>query len=280
MSDALTESDRPIYFIGCDMGGWHNTSKVKGDALAACKWVNGDLLHVEATANVAFFPVASDGPLEKCISAAIKEHAKIIVAIDAALGWPASFARLVAEARIGQHNFSFERGSAIANPYLYRETERFIKSHVLTGAKERPLTAVGDKFGNNSTKAQALVVWLNERLKAFRPPFDTWDRLIARTANHSIIEVYPAASMKSELFKRLVWPLHLRDMGNIGSSDIADAMRCAMTGMCYAAHLGMITSNPDFPMLWMPDEVPDSELNRESIESEGWIFSPRLNKGE
>ena len=275
MSSTQTEFDRPIYFFGCDMGGWHNKHKNKGDAIAVCKWINGSFHHVEATANLTFYPIDRDNPLANCIAAAIDDKAKVIISIDAALAWPICFAKLVSEASGGKHDFSFSLSSVIQNPYLYRDTERFIKHHVQKGPKERPLTAVGDKFGNNSTKAQALVVWLNRQLAgSYRPPFDSWNRDSARKADYSIIEVYPAASMKSKRFKKLTWPSHTLDMDSVGRSDIGDAKRCAMTGVCYAQEVGMLPHDDERPDVYCPDHPLVSDDIRTAIEQEGWIFCP------
>ena len=191
-----------IYFFGCDMGGWHNTSQTKGDALAVCKWDGTQLEHVDATAAITFFPIKPDQSLYQHLNTAKSEDAEIIVGIDAALSWPEKFTQLTREAHSFTHDFGFKLKDSVNNPYLYRETERFIKRHVQTGKNERPLTTVGDKFGNNSSKAQALAAWFFQHLSdAYRPPFDDWDGVKARVAKHTLIEAYPAASMNSAKFK-------------------------------------------------------------------------------
>lgn len=278
MSNAQNDA-RPLYLFGCDMGGWHNKKNDKGDALAVCKCVGTNCSHVEATAALTFFPVSQNGPLVKALTVALSEQATIIVCIDAAFSWPETFRQLVAEVPQSTHEFSFTLTEAINNPYLYRETDKFIKSLVLQN--RNPLTAVGDKFGNNSSKAQALVRWfLDQMPDAYRPPFHEWDRDRAQKARHTIIEVYPAASMKSKAFKQLTWPPHSQDMGQIGNSDIADAMRCAMTGFCYAAQLEMFEPKGSFPALWLPDDALVAGINRERLRTEGWIFSPKASAGK
>ena len=151
---------RPVYFFGCDMGGWHNKDNDGGDALAVCQWTGDRLLNVEATAALTYYPVVEDGPLMKWLSRAINDNARVIVCIDAALAWPMQFRQLVNQASSGKHKFCFDLDGAINNPYLYREAERFIKQRVMTGNKEWLLTAVGDRFGNNSSKARHLLLGL------------------------------------------------------------------------------------------------------------------------
>ena len=261
------------------MGGWHNTNKDGGDALAVLRLSGATMEHLEATAALTYFPVSDDGPLARLLSSAQEEQARIIVCIDAALAWPDSFVRLAMDAKTARHKFPVQlTDGAINNPYLYRETERYIKKHVMTGNNERPLTAVGDKFGNNSSKAQALVAWLFQKMPtAYRPPFDKWNREIARKARHTILEVYPAASMKSGSFKKMTWPPYSQDMASIGSTDITDAKRCAMTGVCYAAFVGMNSALNGLPPVITPDDVQTDDFDPALLESEGWIFCPRRN---
>lgn len=264
-----------IYFFGCDMGGWHNTSLTKGDALAVCRWNQGALEHVGETAALTFFPVEPEQGLARCLDKCLENGYEVIVCIDAALSWPSRFAELTREAQSFEHNFDFDLTDSINNPYLYRETERFIKRRVQTGSNERPLTAVGDKFGNNSSKAQALAGWLFGRMdKPYRPPFDAWHIDRARAAKHTIIEVYPAASMKSAKFRKLEWPTSSQRMEDMDNSDIADAKRCAMAGFVYAASIGKIRAE-NCPAILTPDDIEDDEFSKSALRIEGWIFAPK-----
>ena len=272
MSDTQ-ESDRPILFFGCDMGGWQSKDEKKGDALAVSKWVGEELHHIEATAAVQFFPVDEDGPLARLVRDALNDRSKIVVAIDAALGWPREFARLVAAAPNGVPYDSRRFESAITNPYLYRETERFIKSHI---RRDRdPLTAPGDKFGNNSSKAQMLAAWFRTKLpNAYRPPFSGSDREKAKSSEHTIIEVYPDASRQSQKFVDLRWPKYQPRLAEAGQKDIADAQFCSMTGVCYAMQMGIIPHVTGYPSVCCPDDDDASSERQQTIEQEGWIFAP------
>ena len=151
----------PVYFFECDMGGWHTK---KGDALAICKWNEGAWEFLKPECKNFFYPTPEKGLVERHLRAALEANARIIIAIDAALAWPIGFVELVQNAPSANHLASFIPTGSIYNPYLYRETERFVKKFVLTGNKERPLIAPGDKFGNNSSKAQTLAAWFKAKL--------------------------------------------------------------------------------------------------------------------
>ena len=275
MTQSASQSNGNIYFFGCDMGGWHTD---KGDALAVCKWDGSELQHVEATAGALFHPVTDNGPLMKWMNTVQEEDARFVFAIDGALAWPTKFAELVASAPSAEHRCTLKPSDAISNPYLYRQTERFIKNHLLTTNTERPLSAPGDKFGNNSSKSQVLAAWMKTKFpNVYRPPFDQWDTTKARESAATLIEVYPAASLKSPQFRNLLWPLLKQSMGDVGNTDIADAKRCAFTGICYAATVGLLRPPPDWPTVFLPSEATSGEIAVELIQKEGWIFAPRCD---
>jgi hypothetical protein len=267
-----------IYFIGCDIGGWHTTN---GDAFAACRFSSGEftLLDDECGSGNLYYPVDRQGIFAKILNRACAEKARIVIAIDAALAWPVEFVKLVRCAPLGGHLPTFTRSRAIDNPCLYRETERFIRRNI---RRDRdPFTAPGDKFGNNSSKAQSLVAWITGTLpEVYRPPFDPWDEDRAKNARYSVIEVYPAASMESHLFQNLEWPFSAQQMRKIGDSDVADAKLCAMTAVCYAATVKMDQrlNSQLYPRIFVPPSDNTYDLNM--VAQEGWIFAPEPDNQE
>ena len=51
----------------------------------------------------------------------------------------------------------------------------------------------------------------------------------------TLIEIYPAASLKSDQFRRLKWhELRLKAWSPFEIQTIADAKRASMTAVCYA----------------------------------------------
>lgn len=268
----MKDSNPSIYFIGCDMGGWHG----KNDGFAVCKYKNGKLTHICEEKGSLFFPVS------ECVSEVIKQarddNAQIIIGIDAALAWPVKFVKLANSAPAADHLPNFQPDGAINNPYLYRETERFIREKVRRGKNENPLSASGDKFGNNSSKGQALVAWFKKECgkELYRPPFDEWNQDKAKKAKYTLLEVYPTASMKSKDFSQLEWLSANISMGKVGDGDIADAKRAAMTCACYAATVGKTKGN--YPKVYAPSDADSEKYNVEAIKKEGWIFSPNVEK--
>lgn len=216
-------------------------------------------------------------PTEECIDIFIgkakEEQAHLVIGIDAALAWPVKFAELVASAPGASHQPKFELNGAITNPYLYRETERFVKTKINITA----LSAPGANFGNNSSKGQALTAWFKKKLgdNVYRPPFDCWDEGTAGNSLYTLIEVYPAASMKSTKFKGLKWPPITQSMESLGDSDIVDAKRAAMTCVCYARTVGMLEGNT-YPQVYTPADMSDKAGQ---IQKEGWIFFPHDGEG-
>lgn len=253
-----------VYFIGCDMGGWHTK---KTDALAWCamhddKWVEDN--HTQS--GQLFLPDDSN-PLRDVIKKALEEEAQVVVAVDASLGWPQAFCEWVkAKAMSGSiPRFNVEDGE-LRNPLLYRATERFIKDK--TGQK--PASAVKDQLGSNFTKGQVLAAWVRKNWKAYCPPFDA-DSDDAAKKQVTVIEVYPAASLKCKAFLNLDWPEKMA-MGKLGKSDIADAQRAAMTAACYAKTIGMI-GRSGLPNVYLPADAGDEQ--QDAIRAEGWIFCPK-----
>src|SRR4051794_33979738 len=117
------------------MGGWHTK---KGDALAVCRW-DGEQLCCDdddSRSGSLFYPCSDTDILADMIGRYSKYDGKIIIGIDAALAWPAQFAKLVNRAPTADAGVCFKPGKHIDNPYLFRETERFVKRKVLTGTKE------------------------------------------------------------------------------------------------------------------------------------------------
>ncbi len=256
-----------IYFIGCDMGGWHTK---KTDAIATLKWNGSELESIRVKSGRLFYPF---NELQEILPN--NTNSVFIIAIDGALSWPAKFKALVKESSEANHCPSFELESSINNPYLYRETERFIKDKIFIDNNKRPLSAPGDKFGNNSSKAQALVAWFKKEYDdLYRPPFDEYKKSEAVNKKHTLIEVYPAASMINNEFKKLTWPSLAQTMSHAGNTDIADAKRCAMTAVCYAKTIGLI-DDTKYPDVYTPDDAVELGYDKNKIRKEGWIFAPK-----
>lgn len=216
-----------------------------------------------------------------------------IIAIDAALSWPLDFRKLVA-GEIPEPLPSVDEKS-IENRVLYRETERFVYHSTDT----MPLTAVGDMFGNHSTKAQATALRICKEYAAYMPPFDQWSRERFCGSQLTIVEVYPASIGGRGTFPKKVKAelatinKELKALGQkVLTKDEADAVRCAMIAQDLHHAVCIGSDDPD-RVYDLPDGdktghwgsvvAPTQEHNPKEtvpidfdrVRSEGWIFTPR-----
>jgi hypothetical protein len=268
------------------MGGWLGTN----DACAITSFDGATFTNHFVQDGRLFYPLHDE--IRECLKTIIShsEH-RAVIAIDAALAWPVEFAALVAGATQMTHLPAVSFNSAairqIAVPYLFRETERYLRQVCL---KKDPLTPVGDKFGNNSTKAQVLASQMrrlceesSKELSVYRPPFDGWDRKVAAQAKISLIEVYPTASRTSKMFCNMRWPgTKKTTLGKLDKTDVGDAKICAMTAACYGIEVGIVDKKSlldckevgtSIPPVYTPDDLPEDR--RKTISQEGWIFAPK-----
>lgn len=204
--------------------------------------------------------------LLKCISTYINNN--IIMAIDAPLGWPKDFKRLISRVK---NNVIKEMPKVIRyNSNLYfRLTERFIKQKF---REITPKSAPGDTLGSAAIKAAILINMLNSMYCIYCPPFDR--NFCYNKRSFTIIEVYPSASKESADFKKLNDPDTNNQMSNLNKSDIADAKHCAMTAVCYAKTIGLI-DDTEYPDVYTPDDAKSMGYSMDLIRNEGWIFAPK-----
>ncbi|MBK6291817.1 MAG: hypothetical protein IPF59_08670 [Ignavibacteria bacterium] len=216
-----------------------------------------------------------------------------IIAIDAALGWPTEFRDLIKG--VVPNPLPSIESKSIENKVLYRETERFIFHATNTS----PLTAVGDMFGNPSTKAQATALRIQAEFGAYMPPFDDWSRYRFCESPLTVVEVYPASIGEHGTFRDKVdaelvqIELDLKAKRQRAlTGDEADAVCCALIAedLHHAVCIG--SDDPD-RVYDLPDgdttgdrgsvagpSIRDVPFNKVSIDydrvrSEGYIFTPR-----
>ena len=122
---------------------------------------------------------------------------KITLAIDTPLGFSEEFTRLVT-----RREHSGEVGRSDTNPYLFRQTERYLFEHGL-----KPLSAIKDMIGSQATKGMHV-------LAKFAPTVQrcgVWNDGTGLSA----IEAYPSACKASATVKALQQPF-----GKLGHDDI------------------------------------------------------------
>lgn len=288
-------------YIGFDVGGW--LTRTSHDAIARLtvsehtrSW---DIASRDAKGR-RIRNILHPQNIENVISLLFNAIVGIptTVAIDAALGWPMDF-RTLAGGSVPR-TLPDIGGKSIDNPVLYRETERFVADNCSTV----PLTAVGDMFGNPSTKAQATALLLRKRLSGCMPPFDAWSVEKFCASLVTIFETYPAAAMKSASFKTLLKgeiAAINKQMRTIKqrslTPDDKDAVSCALVAedlhhaVCFgSANPSRTYILPDGSNPW--DErshvqvIPrvdtsrnDRSIDVERVAREGWIFVPIEGRG-
>ncbi len=246
----------PVLGIGWDVGGWMG----KKQAVAALQWdghgrtwcgtprtFDVPELYERASSTIALLRVAwPDLPKN------VLERFRVVIAIDAPLGFPVSFRKLVTGESPTWKCPDYE----IQNRFAYRETER----HVYDIFHKKPLSATFDKLGNNATVALTHARrWRDEESFTMLPFAD------GASNRKVIIEVYPALVKlgDTEWVKSRFGKLLPSDLKS--ESDERDAAICALMAVAFAAE----GKNAEFPPMIGP---PTKEID--VYREEGWIYYP------
>jgi hypothetical protein len=249
---------RKILAVGWDVGGWRGSKQ----AVAVVRQLDQQREWVGRPRAFSIEALTQSGgsildlirlgwqkaPVE------LLDQYRIVLAIDAPLGFPVAFQQLIFRHPSRQPRHTIELGPEISNPFAYRETDRWV--HQSFGKK--PLSASFDKLGNVATVAMYHAErWANT---AGIPivPFQPDDGC------HAIIEVYPALvknpadGVCASRFAR-----HLPD-DLPPQSDRLDAAICALHALAYALH----GQDSELPRLVGPPDI----LDQSAVSSEGWIY--------
>lgn len=231
------------FFIGWDVGGWncdHNPNSRDAIvildeqlALVGKPWRGNLRARINASANSREF---IRNLFSLCAVDLLLNPAYVILAIDTPLGFSDGFVNL-----LSNHRYVEPIEESSANPYLYRQTERYLYTQGL-----KPLSPLKDMIGSQATKGiHALAKFAPQVLHC--GVWSDGERL-------SVIETYPSACKRSALVNRL-----RKRVANQTSlhQDENDALTCALIAYLFK-------SNPD--MLISPlESVPTGE---------GWIWVP------
>ncbi len=246
------------YYIGWDVGAWHCTKSSKScDAL--CVLVDeGNKPKFTGTVWRDNLKSSLNGyrdkelvinVLSRC-GVGAHEDFEAVIAIDAPLGWPTAMVDLATDGHIAS------MGEFRHNPYLFRETERFLSKHGF-----RPLSAVQDRIGSQSTKGIHFLRAVGSRVKdvgVWKADHDETDL--------TIIETYPAPCKSSDKFQALFRSIdeshefreQLDGRGGAFRDDVRDALRCAIIAWLYSEKLQSL-------------KEPGSGI----VPEEGWIWVPK-----
>ncbi|MDG9672052.1 DUF429 domain-containing protein [Hahella sp. CR1] len=253
-----------MLYIGWDVGGWNcdNNSKSR-DALVVLddqrnllgKPWRGNLRTVinQAATTAEWIQTLLDG----CkVTWPSRKLPAVILAIDTPLGFSQALQQLITGgAPVDRLDES------AANPYLFRQTERFLFRHGLT-----PLSAVKDMIGSQATKGMHTLA----KFAPGRKSVGVWEGGGLLQA----IEAYPSSCRNSDRMATLLEPFfsertsnthpvcpHWRDadfVASIDHEDKRDALICALIAWLFVNQ----------PEQLQPPE-PDTPV------SEGWIFVPK-----
>lgn len=250
-----------VISIGWDVGGWRGTKQgvavVSASRSSAPRWCGParTTTAAELLAN-GLDELLRDTALGPAATV-LREH-RVVLAIDAPLGFPRAFRQLVASA--WGANVDAIADAEIDDPFAYRECDRYIASKY----GKRPLSASFDRLGNNATVAQALLARWRSELGLRVLPFDEHDpdRPVA-------IEVYPALSKEQPRTRARSasrpWADHFPSPPPSLGSDEYDACLCALLGLAF---------DPLGIELGLPRLVDPPTALQSSARNEGWIFAP------
>ena len=229
------------FYIGWDVGGWNCDKNGKSrDALVIVdsglnivgKPWRGNL---RTTINEATDSADWIRRLFSLCRAEVPSQPRITLAIDTPLGFSKAFVRLVTERQPAG-----DVGRSDTNPYLFRETERFLFEHGL-----KPLSAIKDMIGSQATKGMHALA----KFAPLAPRCGVWSDGTQLTA----IEAYPAACKASATINGMQQPY-----GKLGHDDIDDALTCALIDHLFSDHVELL-------------QLPSMSV----VASEGWIWVPK-----
>ena len=229
------------FFIGWDVGGWNCDKNGKSrDAIVILDdqrrlvgepWRGNLRNQINSATTTAAWISALFG---LCSATSAEDGMHCILAIDTPLGFSEAFVRLVNE-----RQWAGPIGDSHDNPYLFRETERYLFRHGL-----RPLSPVKDMIGSQATKGMHV-------LARFAPKVQrcgVWSDGGAVTA----IEAYPSACKTSGLIAEL-----RQNYAPLGHEDKEDALTCALVAYLFVCEPQLLK--------WPHQGVPSSE---------GWVWVP------
>lgn len=232
------------YFIGWDVGGWNcDNNGHSRDAIVmlddhrqimGVPW-RGNLRVAINEAKDTFEWVQNLFRL--CEVEAPPSGCSVTVGIDTPLGFSAGFLELIGEltpaASIDQSN---------ENPYLFRETERFLFRHGFT-----PLSAVKDMIGSQATKGMHVLA----KFAPENPECGVWKGCGVLTA----IEAYPSPCKHSAIITSL-----REDYPPLNHNDKEDALTCALIAYLFARQRDQLQEATDkAPIregwIWIPKDI-------------------------
>ncbi len=203
----------------------------------------------------------SEGDLISVLSGWIQSESRVLLALDAPLGWPSSLGRTLVGHAAGAPL------SELADKLFRRETDRLINDR----CNKRPLDVGADRIARTAHAALNLLDDLGTAIGQ-RIPL-AWDN--AFSSRIAAIEVYPAATLsgrgiRCSQYKKTEHTEERRDIASklnehltcsvdhdllVADADVLDAVVCSLAGLDFLRGLALAPLEP--------------ELAR----NEGWIWA-------
>ncbi len=240
--------------VGWDVGGWRGSRQ--GVAVLAYDGLHRAWVGAPVAFTIEALTRAGGGLLDLIRIAwaqapdDLLDRSRVVLAIDAPLGYPLAYQRLVSEREVG----TFDLGPEIENRFAYRDTER----HIFATFGRKPLSAPFDRLGNGATVAQAYALRWAAAHGIPIVPFST------DTGGHAILEVYPALVKEPRIGLCVPSMAPLLPPDAIPSTDTYDAAICAIHALAFARN----GADTDLPALCGPADT----MTQHVCEAEGWIY--------
>jgi|GEM_PF-636555 len=290
----MEKSKQKIIGIGWDVAGWVGKKSKRGkkgsrQGLAVLEWDLGkgslnppkDPICI----NIGVGEMLTPDVIYKKVTGEDINYAdtKVIIAIDAPLGFPVDFRKLVNGNFEEFHNFT-KPSSEIENTLAYRETER----HIAKVLKKKPFSAPFQTLGNNATVAITHMLQWEKNCGFKAHPF-SGEHIV--DDDRIIIEVYPALIkgevhplIKGKVHREPMWEdflnkipelafesIKYKDKSKEISKDAYDAALCAIMAVAYGLDLekdaGRIKDHPMGLKAVKPKGLSETEKREE-----GWIY--------
>jgi predicted nuclease with RNAse H fold len=233
------------FFIGWDVGGWNcDNNRNSRDAIVIIDselaivgkpWRGNLRTSINESANSREF---LSRLFSLCATSLPEDAAYITLAIDATLGFSEEFLQLLADKK---HTGSI--GQSRTNPYLFRQTERYLFERGLTA-----LSPLKDMIGSQATKAMHVVAKFAPELRQCGVWGNEW---------LTVIEAYPAACKHSESARTLQQQVNNPPQPK---SDEEDALICALVAHLFTKKPEtLITPGYSVPVregwIWVPNDI-------------------------
>ncbi|PPA69087.1 DUF429 domain-containing protein [Jeotgalibacillus proteolyticus] len=240
--------------LGWDVGGWMGNNH----GVAMCQW-DRRTNEISWSGKAAEISIPDRGllTLDHLISEvdpsfrleAVDSDTLVIIGIDAPLGYPAAFNRLIN----GERPEMKKPEKEIFNPLAYRFTDQEI--YRVFGKK--PLSASYDRIGNNATAAM-----IHTKRWEEEAGFKTLPLKEASDTDHRlIIEVYPALVKEKRFEEAHTYLTRFLPEDTSPGTDAYDASLCALFAVAFGSNGKVL------PKI----KHPPKEKNA-LIKEEGWIY--------